>query len=227
MKYKILLFDADDTLYDYDKAETFALRKMFEHFNIEYKEDYRGVYKKINTQMWIDFEKGLISQDRLKVERFEKLLYEIGEKGVEGDFGGVYQDYLAQGDFLFDESIDIIDKLSKNYRLAIITNGLLRVQENRIRKHPIAKYFEEIVISDEINMRKPNTDIFEYTLKKMNFFDKSKILMIGDSLGSDILGGINYGIDTCYINLHKKENKSDIKGTYEISHIRDIKKVLI
>ncbi len=226
MKYEVLLFDADDTLYDYNKAETFALEKMFKHFNLKYKKEYREIFKKINTQMWLDFEKGLISQDRLKVKRFESLFDKIRVKGVEGDFGGVYQDYLAQGDFLFEESMDIVRKLSKKYRLAIITNGLLRVQNNRIRKHPISKYFEKIIISDEINMRKPNNDIFEYTLKGMNVKDKSKILMIGDSLGSDILGGNNFGIDTCYINLHKKPNNTNIKGTYEIAHIREIEKVL-
>lgn len=228
MAYEVLLFDADDTLYDYNKAESYALEMVFKELGVEFKKEYRELYKKINKKMWDDFEKGLISQSDLKVRRFHRLFEELNFNVDFGNYdpAGSYQDHLADSDFLFDESIDVLKDLSEKYRLAIITNGLKRVQEKRIRNHEIAKYFDEIIISDEINMRKPDREIFDYTLEKMNYKKKEKVLMVGDKLESDILGGINAGVDTCYINLHNKENNTEIKPTYEIGHIRDFLKVL-
>ena len=229
MKYEILIFDADDTLYDYNKAETYALKNLFEDLGINYIEKYQEIYNEINKKIWEDFEKGLISQRDLKNKRFKILFEKLNY--IDFDFeninlGEIYQEHLSNADFLFEESLHIIKNLHKKYRLAIITNGLLKVQEKRIRQHEIAKYFEEIVISDEVNMRKPNKDIFDYTLKKMKVEDKTKVLMIGDSLSSDILGGINAGIDTCFINLYKKKNDSNINANFEISHVRELKNYL-
>ena len=229
MKYEVLIFDADDTLYDYSKAEIYALKNLFKDIGIDYNEIYQEIYNEINKKIWEDFEKGLISQKDLKNERFKILFDKLNFKSLDFkniNFGEIYQEHLSNADFLFEESLDIIKKLHKKYRLAIITNGLLKVQEKRIRKNEIAKYFEEIVISDEVNMRKPNKDIFDYTLNKMQVEDRTKVLMIGDSLTSDILGGINSGIDTCFINLYKKKNKSDINANFEINHVRELKNYL-
>lgn len=128
--------------------------------------------------------------------------------------------------FLYDDSIEVIESLHKNYRLSIITNGLTSVQENRIRKSVIAKYFENIIISEEISVSKPNPKIFEYALQNMNYGDKSKVLMVGDSLTSDIQGGINFGIDTCWYNPNKIVNETKLKPTYEISALKKINELL-
>ena len=128
---------------------------------------------------------------------------------------------------LYDNSIELIETLHKSYRLAIVTNGLTSVQDKRIRKSSIAKFFETIVISEEVSTAKPNPKIFEHTLKSMNFFDKSKVLMIGDSLSSDIQGGINFGIDTCWYNPNKVINETSIKPTYEISNFDELKLLLL
>lgn len=135
--------------------------------------------------------------------------------------------HLGNGSFLYDNSVDLVETLSKNHKLSIITNGLKAVQENRIRKSIISHHFEDIVISEEISISKPNPEIFEHALKNINHIDKSTVLMIGDSLTSDIQGGINFGIDTCWYNPNRLVNNSGIKPTYEISNFDELKVLVL
>jgi putative hydrolase of the HAD superfamily len=134
---------------------------------------------------------------------------------------------LSNCSFLFDGSLEIIEHLSKNYKLSIITNGLTSVQENRIRNSVIAKHFEDVVISEEISISKPNPEIFEHALKNIHHTNKNTVLMVGDSLTSDIQGGINLGIDTCWYNPNKLENNSKIMPTYEVSKFEELEYLLL
>lgn len=228
MKYEVILFDADETLYDFKKSEREALKNTMIKFNINYDESYHlRIYKEINSVLWKEFEQGLITQENLKVERFKRLSDRLGINFDETNFAKLYMEYLADASFLYDDSMELIETLSKSYRLAIVTNGLTLVQDKRIRKSTIAKFFETIVISEEILISKPNPEIFEHTLKNLNFFDKSKVLIVGDSLSSDIQGGINFGIDTCWYNPNKIINKTSIKPTYEISNFDELKSLLL
>lgn len=228
MKYELILFDADETLYDFKKSEREAFKNTMLKFNINYNESYHlKIYQEINTAIWKEFEQGLITQENLKIERFKRLSDILGVSFDETDFAKSYIEHLADASFLYDNSIELIETLSKSYKLAIVTNGLTLVQDKRIRKSTIAKFFETIVISEEILMSKPNPEIFEHTLKTINFFDKSKVLIVGDSLSSDIQGGINFGIDTCWYNPNKIINKTSIKPTYEISNFNELKALLL
>lgn len=227
MKYKVLLFDADETLFDFKKAEANAIKNTFLDFNLEYDENYHlDIYHNINSNIWKEFEEGLISQENLKTERFKRLGERLNLHINEIAFAKSYLHNLSLGSFLFDESEEIIKKLSKNYKLAIITNGLTVVQKNRISKSTIAKYFEEIIISEEIGLSKPNSEIFEYTLNKIGHADKDSVLMMGDSLTSDIKGGMNFGIDTCWYNPYKIKNTHNFKPTYEIYDLKELKEIL-
>jgi len=227
MKYEIIIFDADDTLFDFRKSERDAFKNTMVEFNIEYDENYHlKVYSDINTAIWKDFEDGLITQKELKVERFKRLSDKLNIDFDEVEFAKSYMKHLSFASFLYDNSMDLIESLHKNYRLSIITNGLTEVQDNRIRKSAIAKYFENIVISEEVQVSKPDPKIFELTLNNMKYTDKSKILMVGDSLTSDIQGGINFGIDTCWFNPDKITNKTGMKPNYEISNLMDLKDIL-
>lgn len=227
MKYEVLLFDADETLFDFKKSEKYAFENSIREFNIDYDENYHlKIYEEINKKIWLEFEQGLITQEKLKVERFKRLSKEINIPFDELEFSKSYIGHLANASFLYDDSIKVIEKLSIDYKLAIITNGLKDVQSKRIGQSVIAKYFDTIVISEDVKVSKPNPKIFEIALNNLNFKDKSKVLMIGDSLTSDIQGGINFGIDTCLVNFNKSENLSSIKPTYEISNLLDLFKVL-
>lgn len=228
MKYEVILFDADETLYDFKKSEREAFKNTILKFNIKYDENYHlKSYEEINTAIWKEFEKGLITQEKLKIERFKRFSDKL-ELGLdETSLAKVYMEHLADASFLYDESTELIETLNKSFKLAIVTNGLTLVQDKRIRKSSIAKFFETIVISEEILISKPNPEIFEHTLKEINFTDKSKVLIVGDSLTSDIQGGINFGIDTCWYNPKKIINKTSIKPTYEISNFDELKALLL
>ncbi|ELC8442303.1 YjjG family noncanonical pyrimidine nucleotidase [Clostridium perfringens] len=228
MKYEVIIFDADETLFDFKKSEKEAFKNTMLKFDIEYDENYHlKIYKEINTGIWKEFEQGLITQEKLKVERFKRLSNKLNISFDEINFAKSYMEHLADASFLYDDSMDLIENLNKSYKLSIVTNGLTSVQDKRIRQSDIAKYFDAIVISEEILIAKPNPKIFEHTLKHMNFSDKSKVLMVGDSLTSDVQGGINFGIDTCWYNPNKIKNETSIKPTYEISSFKELKALLL
>lgn len=228
MKYEVILFDADETLYDFKKSEREAFKNTMLKFNIDYDENYHlKIYKEINTALWKEFEQGLITQEKLKIERFKRLSDTLEIRFDATNFAKLYMEYLADASFLYDNSMELIETLNKSHRLAIVTNGLTLVQDKRIRKSTLAKFFETIVISEELLISKPDPKIFEHTLKHMNFFDKSKVLIVGDSLSSDIQGGINFGIDTCWYNPSKIVNQTSIKPTYEISNFDELKALLL
>lgn len=227
MKYELLIFDADETLFDFKKSERHAFKNTMLEFNIEYDENYHlKVYSDINAAIWKEFENGLITQKELKVERFKRLSHKLNIQFDDFEFSKSYMKYLSYASFLYDDSIDLVESLYKDFKLFIVTNGLKDVQNNRIRKSIIAKYFEDILISEEVVVSKPDAKIFELALNSINHINKSKILMVGDSLTSDVQGGINFGIDTCWYNPNKIENNTEIKPTYEISSLNELKNLL-
>lgn len=227
MKYEIILFDADDTLFDFKKSEREAFKNTMLEFNIEYDENHHlKIYQGINKAIWREFEDGLITQEKLKVERFKRLSDSLKAGFDEKQFAKVYIKHLTNCSFLFEKSIELIKNLHKDYKLTVVTNGLTDVQNKRIKKSIIAEYFEQVVISEEVKVAKPDPKIFEYALTYIGCTDKGKVLMVGDGLTSDIQGGINFGIDTCWYNPKRIENKTEIIPTYEISNLMKLKDIL-
>ena len=228
MKYKVLIFDADETLFDFKKAEKEAFKNSMLELDIEYDENYHfATYKEINTAIWKELEEGLITQEKLKTERFKRLIDKLDMTFDENDFANIYMTHLGNGSFLFDGAMELIEDLSSKYILSIVTNGLTSVQERRLKKSTIAKHFKDIVISESIGISKPNPDIFEHAINNLGTFNKDEVLMIGDNLNSDIRGGINYNIDTCWYNPNKLENKTDLKPTYEICDYTELRRLLL
>ncbi|RDY27560.1 noncanonical pyrimidine nucleotidase, YjjG family [Romboutsia weinsteinii] len=227
MKYKVIFFDADDTLFDFKKTQDFALDKLMDSIETEFDKDYCITeYKKVNTKIWEEFEQGLISSSDLKVERFRRFAYNLGITYDANELSSMYVDFLGDGSFLYEETYEILSYLSDKYKISIITNGLADVQNRRIKKSTVSNFFDDVVISDEIKIAKPDPKIFEHALSNLNHTDKSSVLMIGDSLNSDIKGGINAGIDTCWFNLGKKINDSDFVPNYEINNLLELKDLL-
>lgn len=226
MKYEIILFDADETLFDFKKSERIAFENTCRAFGIEYDESYHfRVYKEINTAVWQELAEGRISQKELNQERFKRFSKKISAGFQELEFAGEYIEQLSHASFVYEDSIPVIRSLSRSCRLAIVSNGLKKVQDGRIRKSTIAEYFEEIIISDEVGILKPDPAIFELALTKMNCIDKRTALMVGDSLTTDVQGGINSGIDTCWFNplkSGKPDGLSAIEPTYEISGLSEL-----
>lgn len=226
MKYETIIFDIDDTLFDFGKAEEYALHKVFQEFGMPSgAEKYRESYEKCNKPLWGELEQGLITLEELKVERFRRLFLHEGLKIDPAEFSRVFLEFLGQGTYLVPGAVELISNL-KDFQLAVITNGFGEVQKSRIAGSPLAHAFKQIIVSEDAGMQKPEKGIFEYAFSKLGISSKDKVLMVGDSLTSDITGGVNFGIDTCWFNPHEKNNTNGVKPTYEIRDLLELLKIV-
>jgi len=224
--YTWLLFDADGTLFDYDKAEKSALANTFEQVGYPFEPQYLPEYRRINGQIWLDFEQGKITQEKLKTKRFELLSEAVNIPYDPRDFGARYLANLAKCTYLIDGAEEIVKTLHGKFNIAIITNGLTRVQRPRFKESVIYPYIKEVIISEEIGVAKPDRGIFDIAFERMNHPAKSEVLIIGDSLTSDIQGGNNYGIDTCWFNPKRKIHHPVITSTFEIHKLSELFNIL-
>jgi 2-haloacid dehalogenase len=217
--YRYLLFDADGTLFDFDRAEGEALRQTLQHHDLPWSGRTRDLYRDINQNLWQDFEQGLVGKDRLQTERFRRLLQKVPLPGDPDVINASYVKALGCCGFLFEGAEDICRRLAADYKLAIITNGLAGVQYPRFEKSPLAEIISDIFISEEIGYQKPQPEFFTQVLDALQIKDRQSALVIGDSLTADIKGGINAGIDTCWYNPRHLPQDSQIRPTYEIDRL--------
>ena len=230
--YKIILLDIDDTLFDYPKTASYAIKKVFEDFgyfdkdNVSEFEEIKKEYNTINYLLWRKLEIGEIDMDTLKTERFKMLFEKMKIDYNIKDFSRQYLKRMGEGAFLFEGTEKLCEYLYKKYKLGIITNGMKEVQYSRVNNSTIGKYIDKIIVSDDVGISKPNAEIFEYALKEMGHNNKKDVIMVGDSLTADIQGGINFGIDTCWVNLKNKEADEKIKPKYAVTRLEEIYDIL-
>ncbi len=216
MRYEWLLFDADGTLFDYDLAENRALRGTFEALGLGYQPQYGEVYRQVNRQVWIDFEQGKISAEKLRVQRFALLFEAIGITADAKGFSDRYLAHLSQAGDLLPGVEEVLGRLHGRCKLAIITNGLKEVQRPRLESSPIAGLFDALAVSDELGVAKPDPRFFDAVFALIGGPPRERVLVIGDSLTSDIQGGNAYGLDTCWFNPQGKPADPRIPARYEI-----------
>lgn len=226
-KYKMLYLDADDTLFDFGRAERFAIEKLFTAHDLNFDEEIFHIYTTINKKLWVDIEQQKITQAFLRTERFRLLFSELKLDMDESVAGDEYLNWLAEGSFLLDGAESVCRTLAEHCRLAIITNGISNVQKLRLAKSSIGSTIEHLIISEEARFSKPNRGIFEYAERLTGFNEKSQILMVGDSLVSDIGGGINYGIDTCWFNPKSLKNDKNIVPTFQIEKLSELIEIVL
>lgn len=226
MKYECILFDADDTLFDYGMAESHALSHAFAHFGLPTgAQEYAASYQEINHALWKDFEQGLITSAALRVERFNRLFAARKLTFKPEEFSEAYLRFLGEGTFLIQGAAELCGELT-GCRLAVITNGISDVQHARIKGSPLSEVFEAVIVSEETGYQKPETGIFDYAFAKLKLSDRRKVLIVGDSLTSDIRGGNNYGIDTCWFNPLGKSGDPEILPTYEIRSLDELVEIV-
>ena len=222
MKYDWIFFDADGTLFDYDAAEAAALRGAFECCELPFEPRIGARYSEINAAIWREFELGEIHQDELKTLRFDRLFEEVGLRCEAAVFSGHYLQILGRQTTLLAGAEEFLRSLPGGLRLLLITNGLAEVQVPRFAESSIRDCFSEIVISGELGLAKPDPAIFDFAFERIGRPARDRVLMIGDNLGSDILGGVNYGIDTCWYNPAGQTNGHQVEPTFEIRELDEI-----
>ncbi len=220
-KFDVLIFDLDNTLIDFSQSETVALPTALKLYDIKVSDEDIREYQKISRQCWVDMEKGIYTKDECVVLRFERFLKYLEIDHIDPkELNEKYLDSLSIHVPLMDSTNEVLTKLKENYLLVMMTNGIKRVQEAKIKKSGLNKYFDYVIISDDAGYNKPDIKIYEYMEKLIGKHNKDKMLMIGDSVGSDIEGGINYGIKTCFFN--PKGNECELKIDYEVKSMKEI-----
>jgi len=220
--YPWLCFDADGTLFDFTLAEKLALKNAFLALSLAYEDPYLGVYQGINHQLWQALEKREITPDILQVRRFELLLEALQIASSANHMSDAYIEHLGNCAEMLDGAYEVIDTLRKNSRLAIVTNGLQKVQRNRLARSLIRDHIDELIISEEVGAAKPKAAFFDAAFARIGSPPKSDVLIIGDSLSADMQGGVDYGIDTCWYNPSGAPHPGNLAITYEISHLREL-----
>ena len=217
-----VLFDLDDTLFDFHKAEKIALTKTLVHFGIDPTEETLALYSTINAAHWKRLELGEISREEVKVGRYRELFKTIGVECDPVKATAYYESMLAIGHYFMPGAPELLEELYRKYRLYIVSNGTAKVQEGRIGSSGITKYMDGIFISQILGANKPDKQFFDICFAEIPDFSLSETVIIGDSLSSDIKGGINAGIITVWFNPKGRENDSDIKPDYTIKELSEV-----
>jgi len=225
-RYQWLIFDADGTLFDFRLGETTALQQTTRKYDVAYSSHLHDAYSAISAELWKQFELGEISLMDLRVTRFERLFAELGIDLDAESFNLDFMEALGQQRQLLPGAEAVVRDLSSRFRLLLATNGIAVVQRPRFAQSSIRRYFEDVVISDEIGVAKPQIGFMEEVFSRMGDPPKSEVLMIGDGLSSDIAGGFNYGIDTCWFNPRGLPLDGSPKPTYEIAELAEIEEIV-
>lgn len=225
-KYDFLFIDADETILDFHGAERQAFEKILEMVGLEETPELFLTYKTINKGLWMKIEKGDLDINAM-VEglRFKKFFEEIK---LDYDYKAANEIFLSEvsnSTLIIDHAEEVLEELAKEYKLYCITNGFEQTARGRFIATGFIKYFEELFISETVGVQKPTKEYFNYALNKAGVKDKSRVLVIGDSLHSDMIGGIDSGLATCWYNPLGELN-NDIKVDYEIKDLREILTIL-
>lgn len=223
MQYSHLLFDFDNTLVDFTHSAYKGLQDTFSKYNIEWNDVNYQQYKSINHSLWTEFEQGLIDTEDIRKKRFTLFLEALNIKNINGyEMNAYYLEQIVAHPKLLPNTIDTLSRLQKTFTLGIVTNGLKEVQRRRLSKHKLTDYFEHIFVSDEIDLAKPDPRYFQHVHDRIDESDKSRVLVIGDNIKSDIGGAQSFGFKSCWYNPNLKENNNEISPTYSIQNLSEL-----
>ena len=221
-----ILLDLDDTILDFKWAENQALTGTLTSFGIEPTEEICRRYREINLEYWRALERKEVTREELKVGRYRQLLQEFGKEADPAAMGDMYLQRLGQGHCFLPGALETLDILLEKYRLFLVTNGNPPVQYGRLESAGITHYFEKLFISMEIGHNKPTIEFFDHCFANIPGFEKEKAIIVGDSLFSDIRGGINAGIKTCWVNPNHRPVLEEIIPDYEIENLPQLLPIL-
>ena len=223
---EFLFLDLDDTILDFHQAERIALAATLRSFGVEPVPEVMERYHIINQWHWEQLEKGLMTRDQVQTGRFAVLFRELGKPVDPKECTARYQENLSKGHFFLPGAEEAVKRLSQKYRLFLASNGTASVQHSRLTSAGLYPYFEKVFISQEIGHNKPSKAYFDACFAQIPGFDPEKAIMVGDSLTSDILGGIRAGIRTCWVNPNHLPPREDIPADDEIEALSQLEALL-
>ena len=223
---EFLFLDLDDTILDFHKAEKIAISKTFRGFGIEPTEEVLRRYSQINKECWHKLELGLWDREQVLVRRFELLFAEHDIVCDGTKVARAYEKNLSVGHYFLPGAEEAVDSLSGKYRLFLASNGTASVQQGRMTSANLYRFFEKVFVSQELGANKPAKEFFERATAQIPGYDPAKAMMVGDSLTSDILGGINAGMKTCWVNPNHLPANAEIPADYEIESLAQLEELL-
>ncbi|EFX91091.1 dUMP phosphatase [Actinobacillus ureae] len=218
MKYRWILFDADETLFSFNSYD--GLKAMLARYHIDFSQADYEQFQAVNKPLWVAYQNNEITAKDIQVRRFAKLSVQTGVDALQ-----LNQELMAEMAFVSKPLNGVIAMLNQLYgkvKMGIITNGFTELQQQRLLNTNTQHFFEFVAVSEQIGAAKPDRQVFEYAFALMDEPDKTKILMVGDTLASDVLGGNNAGIDSCWFNHARVVNDTQIRPTYEIADIAEL-----
>ncbi|MCI5724220.1 MAG: YjjG family noncanonical pyrimidine nucleotidase [Erysipelotrichaceae bacterium] len=222
-----ILWDIDGTILDFNQAERNALMKTYAQYGFgECTEEILQTYIRINASYWRKMEAGEITKKKLLVERFETFFKEMNLEGNAVAFNDSYLHALLDTVVCMPHAKWMIEQLSSSYKQYIVTNGVKDLQENKIAKANINAYFDGIFISEDIGYEKPQIEFFQTVFHHAKITNPDEVIIIGDSLTSDMTGGIRAGIHTCWYHPQGTINQTDVKPEFEIQSLLELNDVL-
>ena len=224
---EFLFLDLDETILDFRKAEHGAVRQAISEAGIPATDAVCARYSEINLRHWQMLERGEITREEVLVHRFTQLFEELGHPVDGAKIARRYEDLLGQGhDYLPGAEQTVKQELYGHYRLFLASNGTARVQHRRLTDAALYPYFEQVFVSEKLGANKPSREFFQAAFDRIPDFDPARAMMVGDSLTSDILGGLQAGIATCWVNLHGATPSGEIVPDHEIRSLTELPRLL-
>ena len=222
---EFLLLDLDDTILDFHKAERIGITKTLEDFGLQATEEVLTTYSAINKKHWEMLERGELTREEVLTGRFKALFAQFGMDVDATACARRYEQHLSVGHYFLPGAEEAVERLSEKYRLFLVSNGTASVQKGRMTSANLYHFFEKVFVSQEIGFNKPAKEYFDRCFAQIPDFDPQRAMIVGDSLTSDILGGINAGISTCWVN--PKDMAADtIQPDYQIKSITELEQLL-
>lgn len=220
--YQWILFDADETLFHFDAFR--GLQLMFSRFDIQFSQQDYEAYQTINKPLWVDYQNNQITALELQHRRFNHWSQKLGQSTEY--LNKAFLNAMAEICLPLEGAVNLIHSLKNKFKLGIITNGFSELQHVRLEKTGLTNYFNILVVSELVGFAKPHPGIFEHALSLMGNPNREQVLIVGDTLESDILGGINAGIHTCWLNINNKTISENIKPHYQVASLGEIERII-
>jgi 2-haloacid dehalogenase len=213
----------DDTIFDFHKAETFALSQTLSAFGVSAQPDeYLEPFGEINRRVWTDYEHGRATQEEIRVRRFVLLLEHLGVDGDAHRISDGYVQNLGEATFMVDGAQEFLDAVMSRMPVGVVSNGLSAVQRSRLQKTGLEPRFHAILISEEIGIQKPDPRIFHEAAERLGVPADSGVLMVGDNLNSDIRGALDAGLHACWFNIRNREPDPEVTPTFTVYSLAEL-----